>query len=73
MNLLTNAINALEEKYSEEPLQTAPRTIHIQTQRLSSEWVRIQRADNGAGIPEALQPRLFNPFFQRKRSVKVQS
>jgi C4-dicarboxylate-specific signal transduction histidine kinase len=33
MNLLTNAITALEEKYSEEPLQTAPRTIHIQTQR----------------------------------------
>jgi hypothetical protein len=33
MNLLINAIAALEEKYSEEPLQTAPRTIHIQTQR----------------------------------------
>ena len=66
MNLLTNAIDALEEKYSEEPIPTAPPTIHIQTQRLNSEWVRIQIADNGAGIPEAVQPRLFDPFFTTK-------
>jgi PAS domain S-box-containing protein len=72
MNLLTNAIDALEEKYAEEPTQTTPPTIYIQTEQLNSEWVRIQIADNGAGIPEAVQPRYLTRSLQRKRSVKAQ-
>jgi two-component system, NtrC family, sensor kinase len=66
MNLLTNAIDALEEKYRQEPIQAASPTIHLKTQRLNSNWIRIQIADNGSGISEAAQTRLFDPFFTTK-------
>jgi two-component system, NtrC family, sensor kinase len=62
MNVLLNAIDALEERRllaGEEP------TIEIVTQQRGDQVV-IQFTDNGIGIPEAIQSQIFNPFFTTK-------
>ncbi|MBD1861873.1 MULTISPECIES: ATP-binding protein [Trichocoleus] len=66
MNLLTNAIDALEDGQTpaSEPPQTP--TIAIHTRQLGSQSVEIRIADNGPGIAKADQRRLFDPFFTTK-------
>lgn len=60
MNLLSNAIDALEEKEGE-------RKITIRTEMsLDRNSVLITIADNGKGIPLELQNRIFDPFFTTK-------
>jgi len=60
MNLLTNAIDALEESRSPNP------EIRIQTELLDNTCVKISILDNGAGIPSETQQRIFDPFFTTK-------
>ncbi|MDM9581509.1 ATP-binding protein [Nostoc sp. GT001] len=79
MNLLANAIDALEEavenglavseaerewEVGEKALSTPQ--IHIQTQLTSENQVVIRIGDNGIGIPEKVQKQLFEPFFTTK-------
>jgi hypothetical protein len=64
MNILSNAIDALEDAIA-EGLITTPE-IYIQTELLDSQQVLIQISDNGPGIPESMQQRLFDPFFTTK-------
>ena len=72
MNLLSNAIDALET-------QPPPRVITIRTETASGEWgigngeessltpcVLILIADNGSGMSEELQKKIFDPFFTTK-------
>ena len=70
MNIITNAIDALEEKanLSKHPELNAQEvsTIRIDTELSNSNWVIIKIADNGTGIPENIQWRLFDPFFTTK-------
>ncbi len=81
MNVLANAIDALEERdklRSLEEIQAAPSQIAIRTQIGTGEWgnpesamtngqsVAVVIADNGPGIPEDVQQRLFDPFFTTK-------
>ena len=68
MNLLNNAIDAIEERIAfchdlEPDFQP-----HIQviTQRISEQWVMIHIMDTGAGIPRDIQSKLFDPFFTSK-------
>ncbi|MEO0988214.1 MAG: ATP-binding protein, partial [Cyanobacteria bacterium J06639_14] len=69
MNILSNAIDALEPQRSQtekaNTTQESPQ-ITITTQALDPETVQIQIADNGPGIPTSAQPRLFDPFFTTK-------
>ncbi|MDX2240107.1 MAG: ATP-binding protein [Leptolyngbyaceae cyanobacterium bins.302] len=44
---------------------TSP-TITIHTSVVGSDWVKVAIADNGTGIPEAVQLRIFDPFFTTK-------
>ncbi|HEY9711083.1 MAG TPA: ATP-binding protein, partial [Oculatellaceae cyanobacterium] len=73
MNLLSNAIDALETQ------QTPPRVITISTTVVSGQWsvvsgaeqqatdfVVIRIADNGAGISEEVYQKIFDPFFTTK-------
>ncbi|PZO13564.1 MAG: hybrid sensor histidine kinase/response regulator [Leptolyngbya foveolarum] len=60
MNLLSNAIDALEQN------QKPQSTIRIWTESISNQTVAIHIADNGGGMSEALQLRIFNPFFTTK-------
>jgi signal transduction histidine kinase len=82
MNLLGNAIDALEGEngdgswvmsHKEEscdrqfPITYSPSpTIRICTTLNNNNQVVIRIADNGCGIPEAVQKRIFDPFFTTK-------
>jgi signal transduction histidine kinase len=78
MNILTNAIDALEEAIdngqwaAEKQASLLPGddrrspTITIRTALIDTHWVEIAIADNGPGIPQEMQPRIFDPFFTTK-------
>lgn len=74
MNLLSNAIDALEEVDSDlvpyQPGQPHPqitiRTMHIPDPHGGMPRVVICIADNGAGIPFVAQERLFEAFYTTK-------
>ncbi len=64
MNILSNAIDALEESYLNST-QLHPQ-IQIRTTLLTPESIEIAIADNGPGIPESIQAQIFDPFFTTK-------
>jgi light-regulated signal transduction histidine kinase (bacteriophytochrome) len=68
MNLMGNAIDALEDQHLGASGQgrSEPPTIWIQTKRLNSEWVAIRIQDNGSGMTEETRRHLFDPFFTTK-------
>ncbi|MBD2241835.1 sensor histidine kinase [Aulosira sp. FACHB-113] len=69
MNILVNAIDALEEvnsKHTQEENQQNPSQITIRTSVSNTQWVEIAIADNGPGIPEQVKNRIFDPFFTTK-------
>jgi two-component system, NtrC family, sensor kinase len=66
MNILGNAIDALEEKIFNEALSTTEPIIKITTKLTSDDFASITIADNGIGIAESIQNRLFDPFFTTK-------
>ncbi|AFZ24149.1 PAS domain S-box [Cylindrospermum stagnale PCC 7417] len=61
MNLLSNAIEALED-----PSLGETRQIFIHTEVLNSNRIAIKISDNGLGIPEEVLSKLFDPFFTTK-------
>jgi signal transduction histidine kinase len=63
MNILTNAIDALENLSINQP--NNPQIV-IRTLILNSDWVAIEIADNGSGMSQEVQQRLFDPFFTTK-------
>jgi len=65
MNLISNAIDALEEQI-EAGNQQAPPVITVTTTPLGDDQVRITIADNGPGIPEDKRRRIFEPFYTTK-------
>jgi len=73
MNLLANAIDALQEYqdlHGKEMPNQQPARITISTRALNAETVQIRVRDNGPGIPEDVRDRLFDPFFTTKPSGK---
>jgi len=69
MNLLANAIDALEEVNGKRTFlenNENPGQITIRTSILNDQWVEITIADNGSGIPQQVKERIFDPFFTTK-------
>ncbi len=69
MNILTNAIDALEEVNAQRTLQESqeyPSRLTICTSLTNNQWVEIAIADNGPGIPEDVKAHIFDPFFTTK-------
>ncbi len=72
MNLIANAIDAIEERFQEEEENEVPRDLRmpleleITTEKVSNNWVRIQVRDTGKGLPDAAIARLFEPLFTTK-------
>ncbi|MDJ0621179.1 MAG: GAF domain-containing protein [Calothrix sp. MO_192.B10] len=69
MNLLANAIDALEEynqKRSPEEIKAKPSKIRISTSTINKEWVEISITDNGVGMTEEVRSHIFDPFFTTK-------
>lgn len=61
MNLLSNAVDAIEEQPAERLRQ-----ITIRTALVEHDWVEIAIADSGNGIPDSVKAKVFDPFFTTK-------
>jgi signal transduction histidine kinase len=69
MNILSNAIDALEERDQMRGFtatRSNPSWITIETQALPNQKIMIRIADNGLGVEETVQEKLFEPFFTTK-------
>ncbi len=71
MNILVNAIDALEELTCHPPDPTWQPTITIQTSCLpatdtTAAIAQIRLQDNGPGMPAAVRSRIFDPFYTTK-------
>ncbi|MFB2975733.1 sensor histidine kinase [Microseira sp. BLCC-F43] len=75
MNILANAIDALEEVMSSRkespnyqlPITNYPLpTILIRTEITGDNYITIRILDNGPGIPPEIKDKLFDPFFTTK-------
>ena len=59
LNLLVNAMQAIESTHREDGLIT------VTTETQASEVI-VKVADNGCGIPQEILPQIFDPFFTTK-------
>lgn len=69
MNLLSNAIDALEEKATKVASNSRAETaleIRICTAVLAEDYVSIQVSDNAGSLPEIAKARIFEPFYTTK-------
>lgn len=79
MNILSNAIDALDEQRQERlpqeknyclsPLEIQPAQdckITIQTRQINPNMVAIRIADTGSGVAPDIQQQIFDPFFTTK-------
>ncbi len=71
MNIISNAIDALIDQKSEPGVsaKTWQPEIEISTSILGkseADWISIKIADNGPGMPPAIQKRIFETFFTTK-------
>jgi len=73
MNIINNAIDALEEKQVKEKdkgsLWKGPRLM-ITTSMLSSQEISIKIVDNADGMPPEIKDRIFEMFFTTKSAEK---
>ncbi len=70
MNLLTNARDALNEKY---PKYDESKIMIVKARSLEKDtqkWIRLTVEDHGNGIPEEIKERIFDPFFTTKDKSK---
>lgn len=63
MNILSNAVDALEESIENNSIQPQ---IQIRTEQISPESITIHIIDNALGIPEKELVKIFDPFFTTK-------
>lgn len=68
MNLICNAIDAIEEKYKNKDIETVyqnPGVIKIKTEAIA-EQVILRVADNGSGISKADTTKIYDAFYTTK-------
>ena len=74
MNLLANAIDALEESSQDkfvQDLQACPFNITVTTEISDDDrHIQIRIADNGPGIPSKVLPEIFEQYFTTKPAGK---
>jgi PAS domain S-box-containing protein len=67
MNLLSNAIDALEELNVERlKLEGLTPCIRITTELLNNREIAIRIADNGLGMTKQVKEKIFDPFYSTK-------
>ncbi len=57
LNVMANALDAVADR--------SDGVVHVAL-RESGGWVEVTIADNGPGVPEAVRPRAFDPFYTTK-------
>lgn len=66
MNILVNAIDAIEDHSPQKKPEGNPGKIQIVTAIANHKHVVISISDNANGIPEEIRSKLFDPFFTTK-------
>ncbi|RZM75584.1 ammonium transporter [Leptolyngbya iicbica] len=72
MNLLTNAIDALDERWETQQAHAVPHTsqwlpkIILRTEQVADDRIHLHFTDNGIGIPDHVKRRMMDPFFTTK-------
>lgn len=69
INLMTNAIDAIEEKAAKRPDQPHDKVIKINS-FMEKGSVTVTVSDTGAGMSEYVRERIFEPFFTTKETGK---
>ena len=70
MNLLTNARDALNEKYPKYNQDKLMKLLVRSFERDGSKWIRVTVEDHGTGISPENRERMFDPFFTTKDRAK---
>ncbi len=65
MNILANAIDALESELKENPTAGKVPTITLRTEACDDRII-VSLADNGTGMPDAVRAQMFDPFYTTK-------
>jgi len=66
MNLMTNARDALNEKYPGYSKEKKMRVFAEAITKQGSRFIRTTVEDSGNGIPAEIMDRIFDPFFTTK-------
>lgn len=66
MNLLTNARDALNERYPKNDPDKTIKIIAAPWEESGLRWVRLTVEDHGIGIPTNAADKVFDPFFSTK-------
>jgi signal transduction histidine kinase len=66
INVLGNAIDAIDKQYRETQGRSQAPTLWIETSLEPGDRVAIRIRDNGSGIPPEAAERLFEPFYTTK-------
>ena len=66
VNLLTNARDALNERYLEYDENKLIRITARLFEKDKADWIRITVEDHGIGVPNDVSQRIFDPFFTTK-------
>ena len=71
MNLVTNARDALNERYPDYDENKTIRVSASTSKKDGANWIRLSIEDQGAGIPDDVVPRIFDPFYTTKNSSGI--
>jgi PAS domain S-box-containing protein len=69
INLVSNAIDAMDEKSSQPGIGDAPKKLCIKS-FIENDQVTVHVTDTGTGMSEEVKNRIFHPFFTTKKVGK---